>query len=46
MADLMLQGELSKDPNKPLSIRVEDVASSFDAILRECSALMLEMEAK
>ncbi|OQR86466.1 hypothetical protein ACHHYP_10518 [Achlya hypogyna] len=44
MADLMLQGEFSKDPNKPFSSRVDDISASFDAVLKECSELFLSME--
>ncbi|EQC27442.1 hypothetical protein SDRG_14766 [Saprolegnia diclina VS20] len=44
MADLMLQSEFSKDPNKPFSSRVDDISASFDAILKECSELFLLME--
>ncbi|KAF0687410.1 Aste57867_20846 [Aphanomyces stellatus] len=44
MADLMLQGEFSKNPNKPFSTRVDEVAASFDALVLECSDLYLALE--
>ncbi|ETV77127.1 hypothetical protein H257_09023 [Aphanomyces astaci] len=44
MADLMLQGEFSKDPNKPFTTRVDEVAASFDTLVLECSDLYLALE--
>ncbi|OQS07262.1 hypothetical protein THRCLA_20189 [Thraustotheca clavata] len=44
MADLMLQGDYSRDPNRPFSSRVDDIAASFDVLLKECSELFLSLE--
>ncbi|ETV93687.1 hypothetical protein H310_12453 [Aphanomyces invadans] len=44
MADLMLQGEFSKDPNKPFTTRVDEVSASFDTLMLECSDLFLALE--